>query len=63
MVGVDDATVDRGGLMFLASGEAANALRLLQLPAARDTEGGPEGFGGVLVLLLLTGDHLMGERV
>lgn len=56
---VVDATVDCVGL----SSEAAVALRLLHLPAARYTEGRPEGFGGVLVLWLLAEDPLMGKRV
>lgn len=64
LVVIVDATVASGGLRFLASSKAA--LRLFHLPATRYTEGGPKSFGGFgreLVLLLLGGDHLMGERV
>lgn len=47
----------------MASREAAAALRLLPLPARRYAEGRPKGFRGVLVLLLLAGDHVMGKRM
>lgn len=61
--GAADATVAHGQLRFLTPSKAAAALCLLHLPPTRHTEGGTKGlgcFGGVLVLLLLTGDHLMG---
>lgn len=59
----DDATVAWGGLSFLASREAAAALRRLRLPAGRHAEGRSKRFRRELVLLLLAGDHVMGERV
>lgn len=59
-----DAAVVHSGLRLLDSSKVTTAL--LHLSTARHTQRRPEWFGsfvGVLVLLLLSGDHLVGQRM